>query len=135
MSDQVMIVLIVIISMLTTGLTVLNVWYVRRWGRAMRRISETRHRGGYISPKMPVSSLPKVPAGPAPGASAPPPPMHVDVNLISNAEGDKRAIQRTRDRAADLHQPPRCRTCNHERVDGPRCDYCGTVAGIHAGQP
>jgi len=23
--------------------------------------------------------------------------------------------------------PPRCRTCNHERVDGPRCDYCGTV--------
>ncbi len=34
------------------------------------RISESRHRGGYISPKTPVSSLPKVPAGPAPGASA-----------------------------------------------------------------
>jgi len=27
------------------------------------------------------------------------------------------------------HQVPRCRTCHHERVDGPRCDYCGTVAG------
>ena len=23
--------------------------------------------------------------------------------------------------------PPRCATCNHERIDGPRCDYCGTV--------
>ena len=30
-------------------------------------------RGGYASPKTPVASLPKVPSGPAPGASTPKP--------------------------------------------------------------
>lgn len=29
-------------------------------------------KGGYASPKTPVAALPKVPAGPAPGASAKP---------------------------------------------------------------
>lgn len=126
---------IVVVVVFVAAVVAGAIWFLS-WFMC-RATEEPRCRGGYISPKTPVSCLPKVPAGPAPGAAASPPPMHVDVNLISNAEGDKRAIQRTRDRAAAvrLHQSPRCRTCNHERVDGPRCDYCGTVAGIHAGQP
>lgn len=32
-------------------------------------------KGGYSSPKTPLASLPKVPAGPAPGAAAPKAPV------------------------------------------------------------